>query len=137
MSEYNRGRASVLVVDDEPDIREMLCSLLDDEGYEAIGVEGGVEALSAARRRRFDLAMIDLRMPGMSGRELLSALRVLDPNTRVLVVSAYATREESEACMALGALAVVSKPVDVERLVTLVDQALGRPARRRVNPPPA
>jgi CheY-like chemotaxis protein len=120
------GRARILVVDDEPDVREMMCAVLADEGYQVVAVEGGLQALLAAQRTRFDLATMDLRMPGMGGREALRELRALDPEIQVLVVSGYATPEESEACMALGAYAVVRKPVDLDRLLALVEHALAR-----------
>jgi two-component system response regulator HydG len=127
MSDDGRGgRARILVVDDEPDVREMMCTLLAAEGYEVVAVEGGLQALSAAQRTRFDLVTMDLRMPGMGGREALSRLRALDPAIQVLVVSGYATPEESEACMALGAYAVVRKPLDILRLLVLVEHALAR-----------
>jgi CheY-like chemotaxis protein len=120
------GRARILVVDDEPDVREMMCTVLAAEGYEVVAVEDGLQALSAAQRTRFDLVTMDLRMPGMGGRETLSRLRALDPVIQVLVVSGYATPEDSEACIALGAHAVVRKPLDLPRLLGFVEHALAR-----------
>jgi CheY-like chemotaxis protein len=120
------GPARILVVDDEPDVREMLRVVLSTEGYEVVAVEGGLEALSAAHGSRFDLVTMDLRMPEMGGREVLGQLRALDPDIPVLVVSGFTTPEESAACLALGAVAVVRKPLDLVRLLALVEHALAR-----------
>jgi CheY-like chemotaxis protein len=114
----------VLVVDDEPDVREMLEAVLGGEGYQVTTVPDGETALAAARSTRFDLATMDLRMPGMSGREALAALREIDPQLPVLVISGYATPEEATACLALGAIAVVSKPFGVASLLERIDRAL-------------
>jgi DNA-binding NtrC family response regulator len=126
MSARESGPAHILVVDDEPDMCEMMLTVLAQDGYEVVAAQDGHNALAAAQRVRFDLATIDLRMPGMGGRELLSELRSLDPDIQVLVISGYATPEESAECMALGALAVVGKPFDLDRLLTLVQQGLSR-----------
>jgi CheY-like chemotaxis protein len=122
----------LLVVDDEQDVREMMCAVLSSQGYEVTSVENGASALAAAQAERFDLATLDLRMPGLSGRETLAALRQVSPRTAAVVVSGYVTQSEAQACRALGAFAVVSKPFNVDALVRILE--LAREERERAAP---
>lgn len=118
------GRAArLLVVDDEQDVREMMSAVLSFQGYEVTAVADGAAALAAAQSERFNLATIDLRMPGLSGRETLAALRRVAPRTAAIVVSGYVTTDEARACRALGAFAVVAKPFNVDALVRILELA--------------
>jgi CheY-like chemotaxis protein len=83
----------------------------------------GFEALRAASARRYDVATMDLRMPGMHGREALAALRRIDPTLPVVVLSAYASPADVEECLALGAAAVAHKPITVTALLHLLEEA--------------
>jgi len=123
-----RPLARLLVVDDEPDVRDMIASLLAEEGYAVATASDGESALRAIAAAPFDLATMDLRMPGMSGRELLVAARAIDPGLAAIVISGYATPEEADDCRARGAACVVQKPFDVSTLLDEVARALA--ARR-------
>ncbi|MGZ5967565.1 MAG: response regulator [Polyangiales bacterium] len=119
----NAGR-SVLVVDDEQDLREVIGDLLDAEGYDVTTAASGDEALRLARARHFDVVTRDLRMPGLSGRDTIAALRRIDPRTVPIVVSGYATPEDTKACRVLGAFDVLPKPFDIERLISVIGDAM-------------
>jgi two-component system nitrogen regulation response regulator NtrX len=121
----------ILVVDDEPDVREMIATLLAEDGYAVTTACDGETALRAIAATHFDVATMDLRMPGMSGRELLVAARALDPALAVIIVSGYATPEEAGLCRARGAVGVVLKPFDVSTLLDLIARTLA--ARPRVD----
>src|SRR5262252_7855803 len=103
------SRASVLVIDDEPGVREMLCHELSQEGFEVEMAESGHAAVEAVKRRKFDLAVTDLRMPGMDGVATVEALRSLDSNIEVIVATAYASVETAVACMKRGAYDYIEK----------------------------
>ena len=125
MTDAARARR-VLVVDDEQDVRDLLTCMLSSEGYEVTTAADGVQALAAATAGGFDVTTVDLRMPGLGGRETLVALRRLAPSMPVIVVSGYVTAAEAHALRALGAFAVLPKPFNVHSLLQAVTQACGQ-----------
>jgi DNA-binding NtrC family response regulator len=116
-------RASVLVIDDEPGIREMLAYELSQDGFDVEMAENGLAAVEAVKRRKFDLAITDLRMPGMDGVATVEALRLLDPKIEVIVATGYASVETAVACMKRGAYDYIQKPFDLPELKLLLDRA--------------
>lgn len=101
---------SVLIVDDDVLMRSFLKSLLDDEGYETLLAENGVEALSVLRQRDFDLVVTDMKMPDMDGIELLRLGRGIRPETRWIVITAYGAIENAVEAMKIGASDYLTKP---------------------------
>jgi two-component system, NtrC family, response regulator HydG len=123
----NRTGASILVVDDEVDTCRNLSDILTDLGYHVDTAYDGPSALELARKNPYDLALLDLKMPGMDGLTLYRELRKLQSGTVALVVTAYAGKDTTEAALAAGAWQVLPKPVDFPLLLKLVDEALGQP----------
>jgi DNA-binding NtrC family response regulator len=119
-------RGSVLIIDDEQDIRDVLALELGREGFEATTAEGGHAALAAARRRRFDLAITDLKMPGMDGIATLEGLKAIDPAIQVLIATGYASEQTRAACMERGACGYLQKPFDLDEIVAAVRRVLVR-----------
>ncbi|WP_224373011.1 response regulator [Hyalangium versicolor] len=116
-------RAAVLVIDDEPGIRDMLMYELSQEGFDVETAENGLAAVEAVKRRKFDLAVTDLKMPGMDGVQTLEALRALDPDIEVIVATGYASVETAVACMKRGAYDYIQKPYDPAELTLLLERA--------------
>ncbi|WP_437807987.1 response regulator [Sorangium sp. So ce1078] len=125
LNERSTGRQRVLVIDDEPAIRETLDTFLSWEGYEVATAESGEAAVKQAEEEQFDLAITDLRMPGMAGDETVAALKRLHPSLPVIVVTGYASDEAARRCSKEGAIRIVRKPVQLEDLLSLVKAALG------------
>ena len=117
-------RARILIVDDEPDMLRMLAFSLSLEGFAVTVAHSGAEAVSATQDGGFDVAVTDLKMPGMSGFETLRALRVLDPDLRIVVATGYATNETAAECRAEGAFDLICKPFDIDELKGLLKRAL-------------
>ncbi len=117
------ARASVLVIDDEQGIREMLRYELSQEGFDVEMAENGLAAVEAVKRRKFDLAITDLKMPGMDGVATVEALRSLDPKIEVIVATGYASVETAVACMKRGAYDYIEKPFDLTELKLLLERA--------------
>ena len=118
---------SVLVVDDDPDACRNLADILTDLGYRVDTAPDGPAALELVRRTPYDVALLDFKMPGMDGLELYREIKRLRAGTVAIIVSAYTSTATRDAALGAGAWKVLSKPVDLPKLLGLVDEALGRP----------
>ena len=93
-------------------------------GYDVSTAGSGAAAIERAKRERFDLAITDLRMPGLSGADTLAALKQIDPTLAVIVLSGYASEEATQTLFERGALRVMSKPFQLDDLLEAVLDAL-------------
>ncbi|HUU42678.1 MAG TPA: diguanylate cyclase [Planctomycetota bacterium] len=106
----------VLVVDDEPMIRQLLTDVLGDEGYQVDTVPCGEDAVLKLRDNRFDFVITDLMMPGVSGIKVCETVKELDPETEVIVMTGYASLNTAVECMKLGAADYLNKPVNIDEI---------------------
>lgn len=123
----NNTTPCILVVDDEVDTCRNLSDILTDLGYQVDTAHDGFAALELVRRKHYDVALLDLKMPGMDGVTLYREIKKLSAGTVAVVVSAYASQEVTTEALAAGAWQVLPKPVDFGKLLPLVDEALGQP----------
>ena len=114
----------ILVVDDEPDVRAGLAAVLEREGYAVELAAGGPQALARVAEGRLDLMVTDLRMPDLSGIELLRAVRQAGADMPVLVMTAHWTVEDAVTAMKLGAFDLLTKPFPPGDVLRLVARAL-------------
>ncbi len=117
---------SVLVVDDEEVMREVLQTLLVREGCQVSTTVNGDDGIELARRRRFDVAIVDVMMPGIGGIETLDRLRALDEDLPVILITAYASLENAIAAMKRGAFDYITKPFKNEEVLVVVRNAAER-----------
>jgi DNA-binding NtrC family response regulator len=118
------GLYRILVVDDEELQREMLGGFLQKEGFSVSLADSGETALKLCQDEFFEVALIDLKMPGMDGIELLSRLKEINPEIQVIVITAHGSIETAVEAMRKGAFHYVNKPVDLEELKINVKKAL-------------
>lgn len=118
----------LLVVEDEKSQREMLVEFLSKEGHRVVGAQDGATALSLIRMHTFDVVILDQKMPGMSGLEVLEEAKKIQPELDVLMVTAYGTVQSAVEAMKKGAFDYLTKPIDLEELL----MALERIAERRI-----
>lgn len=121
-----RESAKILVVDDEKIIRDVLSDFLDLEGYKIHVSASAEEALTEISRQSFDLVITDLKMPGMSGIELLAQIQNSNPQTVVIIMTGFGTVETALSAMKKGAYDYVLKPFKVEEVVTVIERALSK-----------
>ncbi|MBX9604541.1 MAG: sigma-54 dependent transcriptional regulator, partial [Bryobacteraceae bacterium] len=114
----------ILVVDDEENLRRVTQLKLHQAGYEAMTASDGAQALDLLTRNPQDLVITDLKMPGMSGMELLRKIREEYPEVIVIVVTAFGTVESAVEAMKLGAYDYIIKPVNSDALKLVVSRAL-------------
>ncbi|HDD25126.1 MAG TPA: response regulator transcription factor [Chloroflexi bacterium] len=116
--------AKILVVDDEPEIREVLVRFLSAPGYVVMAAADGPEALALAAGNSFSLALVDISMPGMSGLELLAELKHLDPGISVVLMTAYPSPETKAAGLERGACSYLVKPFTKAEVLAAVELGL-------------
>jgi signal transduction histidine kinase len=119
------SRPTLLVVDDEPGPRQSLHMVFKDD-YHVLMADGGEPALELARQHRIDAAVLDIRMLGMSGVELLAKLKELDPTIEVIMLTAYETIETARQALRLGACDYLTKPFDLAAMRAAVANAMER-----------
>jgi DNA-binding NtrC family response regulator len=128
-----KTKGRILIVDDELVVRDSLGKWFTSEGYKAKPVGGAKEALTAIQDAEYDIALLDIKMPGMDGMELQHRLREADPDLTVIVMTGYASVETAVQALKQGAYDYITKPVDPDELSHLVSNALEhRRARREV-----
>ncbi|MCL6450228.1 MAG: response regulator [Acetobacteraceae bacterium] len=116
-------QGTILVVDDQLGVRRLLREVFRLQGYRVVLASGGREAVGLARRVKPALALLDMRMPGMSGLETLDALRAVDPGLPVVIMTAVNDLEAGQA-LARGAVRAISKPFDVREVRAMVDEII-------------
>lgn len=115
---------TILVVDDEKDIRISLTGILEDEGYQVVTAASGVEALETARQDLPDLVLLDIWMPGMDGLETLEKMKTLFPQVTVIMISGHGTIETAVRSTKLGAFDFIEKPLSLDKILITVSNAL-------------
>jgi two-component system OmpR family response regulator len=116
----------VLVVDDEEDFASAVVERLVRRGFRASAVFGGAQALQAMKEAEYDAIVLDLKMPGMDGLQTLQAIRRMDPDMQVLVLTGHGTVAAGIGGMQLGAADFLQKPVTIESLCSAIEAAAER-----------
>ena len=115
---------SILIIDDEPDIRTSLAGVLEDEGYQVVTAASGAEGIDAVQQELPDLILLDIWMPGMDGLETLERLKLLVPQINVIMISGHGTIETAVRATKLGAFDFIEKPLSLEKVLISVTNAL-------------
>jgi CheY-like chemotaxis protein len=122
-----RPYPSILVVDDDMDTCRNLADILGDLGYQVDIAHDGPAALERVRDKAYDIALLDLKMPGMDGVTLYREIKRRRSGTVAIIVTAYASSETAHEALTAGAWQILSKPVEFPKLLGLVDEALSQP----------
>jgi two-component system CheB/CheR fusion protein len=119
-----KSKLRALVIDDAPDVTEMIAILLQYAGYEVVMVYSGPQALDAARGDRFDVLISDIGMPGMNGYELAEAVRALPEYqaTPMIAVTGFTMYEDRDRALQCGFNAFLTKPINPRDLLNLVER---------------
>ena len=124
MAEKKSEPQSIMIVDDELIVRESLTKWFRQDGYRVESAEDANHALKLMNEGPWDLALLDIKMPGMSGLDLQKRLKEIDKNTSVIMITAFASVESAVQALKEGAFDYVTKPIDPEHLSHLVTNAL-------------
>lgn len=121
----------VLVVDDEPHIRKSLVRALELSGYSADGAESGQVALNKLRRTRYDVMVLDMRLPDLDGTQVMSAARQQDSDLIILILTGHATLPSAIAAVKAGATDYLLKPLSVQEIIAAIQNAWNKRAHQR------
>src|SRR5690349_7789364 len=119
-----RDQAKVLVVEDDPDIRQILAVFLGDKGFNVKVADSGHRALELLGEEPVDLILSDVRMPGMTGMDLLRTVKERDPDIELVLMSAYSCVRDAVEAIQLGAADYVEKPIDFRRIERVLQATL-------------
>lgn len=121
-----RHHIKVLVVDDDPSICKTVGLLLEDHGYNPRAFTNPDDAVSAAERESYQVALVDLRMPAMDGVEVVERLKKIDDRTSCIVMTAYPGLDSATETMRHGSCDYIPKPFRQEELISAIDRACQR-----------
>lgn len=120
------GKMKVLVVDDDKIILDFMVRFLTRLNFEVRSVEDGYKAMALAHEEKFDLAFLDMRMPGMNGVETLKALKKINPKTAYIVMTGYAVEDLLQEATKEGAILTLKKPFDIAPLAEFLKEFAGK-----------
>ncbi len=118
--------ARILAVDDDENIRKVIAAILEDEGYIVESVGTAKEAMEKSKRRFYNLALIDIRLPDMEGIELLTKFKETTPRMRKVIVTGYPTLQNAVDAVNKGADAYIIKPFDVKTVLKIITEQLNQ-----------
>ena len=116
--------ARILIIDDDENIRKVLVTILEDEGYSVESVDTARKAIERTKRNFYNLALIDVRLPDMEGIELLTRMKDTTPKMRKIIITGYPTLQNAVEAVNKGADAYVMKPFDVEKVLRQIKEQL-------------
>ena len=116
----------ILIVDDERSMRDFLRKMLEKQDYEVKAVGSGADAIAELERDGIDLMITDIKMPDISGIELMERCKKISPDTVVIVITAYASHDTAVEAMKLGAEDYITKPFDVDEFSIIIRRSLTR-----------
>ena len=111
---------NILVVDDEQSIRITLAGILEDEGYNVVIAEDGYKGIAAAEKINFNIAFIDMKMPGISGIETLKKFKKISPNTIILLMTAFLDEDALDDTTKLKVQRILYKPLDLDLILKIL-----------------
>jgi DNA-binding NtrC family response regulator len=121
----------LLMVDDEVEFLDSLAERLEQRGFSVFKAYDAEQALALAERERFDLAVVDLRMPGMDGQALLETLKREHKYLEVVILTGFGTVESAFECSRLGAFGYLAKPFDLDKLLNVLKDAFAERMRKK------
>jgi DNA-binding response OmpR family regulator len=115
-------RYDILIVDDEQRYATMLASRLALRGFACKVRFDGRTAIDILEKVFFPWVILDLRLPDLYGSEVLSRIRTISPETKVIILTGHGTEKDRNACLTLGAHSFVNKPVNIEKMIAIMGQ---------------
>ena len=116
------NKKRILIVEDDAEMRSLLKDFFEEDGFEIDSVSNGSEAFRKIAREPFDLIITDIRMPGLTGLDILPGIKKLQPEVSIIVITAFGSEEVRRKALERGATAYLEKPILFNKLRTLVHE---------------
>jgi DNA-binding NtrC family response regulator len=116
--------ARILIVDDDENIRKVIATILEEEGYAVESVDTARKAIEKTKRKFYNLALIDIRLPDMEGIELLTKMKTTTPRIRKIIITGYPTLQNAMEAVNRGADAYIMKPFDMDKVLSTIKNQL-------------
>lgn len=126
MEEVEVVKEKILIVDDQFGIRILLNEVFQKEGYQTFQAANGIQALDILKKHNPDLVLLDMKIPGMDGVEILKRMKVIDPEILVIIMTAYGELDMIQEAKNLGALTHFAKPFDIDDIRAAVRKHLSQ-----------
>ncbi len=123
-------RYNLMIVDDEPIVRKSLSDWLKEEGFDILTAEDGYKAIELIEKEKVHCVILDLKMPGIDGIQVLKEIKAKRPETKVIMITAYGTIQNAVEAMKIGATDYITKPFDPEDIVESIKRALSLTATK-------
>ncbi|MBR9977936.1 MAG: sigma-54-dependent Fis family transcriptional regulator [Bacteroidetes bacterium] len=133
MSAFNPSEITIMIVDDEPSVRESLAAWFEDDGYVILTAQNAAEALQHMQNHTVDIILLDIKMPGMDGLALQDRIREFNTEVIIIIITAFATVDTAVRALKAGAFDYTTKPVDPDELSHLVRNAVEKIRLQREN----
>ena len=127
------GKKRILITEDDKEMRSLLKDFFEEEGFETDLVSNGVDALQKLAKEDFDLIITDIRMPGLTGLDILPGIKRLHPDASVIVITAFGSEEVYRKSFERGATAYLEKPIHFSKLRELIHKVVSA-KEKRINP---
>lgn len=118
------GNARILVIDDDPSVRQVLTAILEDEGYIVESVDTGLKAIQKTKDNFYNLALIDIRLPDVEGTKLLAEMKKTTPRMVKIIITGYPSLQNAIEAVNKGADAYVVKPFDMDKVLATIKKHL-------------
>jgi CheY-like chemotaxis protein len=116
----------IMIIDDDEEMRSLLKDFFEEEGFETDSASNGVDALRTLSKDHFDLVITDIRMPGLTGLDILPRIRRLKPEIPIIVMTAYASDDVRRRSLSGGATTYLEKPIHLSKLRTVIREVVLR-----------
>jgi len=127
----DNNKKRILVVEDDEEMRSLLKDFIEAEGFEMDSVSNGSEAFRILVRELFDLVITDIRMPGLTGLDILPGIKKLQPEAPIIVITAFGSEEVHRRAIERGATAYLEKPLHFHELKTMIHEIISSKAKNR------
>ena len=126
-------KIKLLIVDDELKFLDSISQRLEMRGFHVTKASNGVDAIKAARNQKYDLALLDLKMPGMDGKEVLEILKQDHEYIEVIILTGHGSLKSAVECTKLGAFGYLPKPYELDKLLDILKEAYEVRMRKKFN----
>ncbi len=121
------SKTSLLIVDDDIEMTDSLCDILEDSGYDVEVAADGFKAMERVKARAFDAILMDIKMPGINGVKTYKEIKVIRPEAAVMMMTAYSVEDLVAEALKEGAYGVMYKPLDIPKVVEFIERVQKAP----------